>query len=203
VSNPQINLLAAHNEKKFFAILVNQDTRPQTASVTLSQQALGIDAEKVKSITTRSVDGAKKVDLVDGRADLEFAPRELIVVEVDGTQIEIDTHGVLPAPVPGEVPTEVEMEAGEVQVRAAAIAVEPGPWNAFIWCDALPDEAASVTLETNIGGAWKPRTDVDYPFEFSLPMDSPKDLLNFRVRWKNPAGKEFSSQEAKLGAARR
>lgn len=202
VSNPQINLLAAHNEKKFFAILVNQDTRPQTASVTLSQQALGIDAEKVLTVTARRTDGARKVDLIDGRADLEFAPRELIVIEVEGAHIAIDAHRIAPPPAAAQAPTEVELTAGDVQVRAAAIAVEPGPWDAFIWCDALPGTAASVTLETEAAGQWTPQTDAEYPFEFSVPMDSPEKALRFRVRYRNGAGEEFSTPEATLGAIR-
>ena len=195
VSNPQINTLTAHNDSKFLAILTNQDTRPQVASITLSQQALGIDPETTKSVTVRGVGGERQVDLIDGMAEVEFAPRELLVVEVEGARIEIAAHRTMEEPAPGDVPALVEASVGDVKVKAAAIAVAPGPWDAFIWCTANDEQAQSVTLETFVEGTWKAQLDDDYPFEFSVPMSSLEKLLKFRVSWEDSAGKKFSSGE--------
>ncbi|HUV65152.1 MAG TPA: hypothetical protein VMW24_14740, partial [Sedimentisphaerales bacterium] len=107
VSNPQINTLTAHNDKKFLAILTNQDTRPQTAGIYLSRQALGIDPKTIRSVTVRGVDGTRQVELKDGMAELKFKPRELLVVEVEGVRIEIAAHRETAEPAPGNTPAEV------------------------------------------------------------------------------------------------
>jgi hypothetical protein len=201
LSNPQINTLTAHNGNKFMAILANQDTRPQSAAIALSQQALGIDPEQAVSVTVRGVKEAREVKLVDGVAQLDFGPRELLVVEVAGARIDIAAHRVAAEPAAGELPTEVEMKAGGFTVKAAAIAVEDGPWDAFVWCVAAPDKVRSATLETRVDGAWKKQTDELYPFEFRVPLASAVEPLRFRVRLRDAAGAESLSGEALLGAA--
>ena len=201
VSNPQINSLTAHNAKKFFAVLTNQDTQPQSASITLSQQALGIDPKQVTSITVRRLGGAKRVELKDGVAQLEFGPRELLVVEVEGVRIDIPAHRSVGKPAPGKYPTELAVKAGDVTIKGAAIAVAPGPWNAYIWCDATEDQAQSVALQIPQNGAVKSQVDTDYPFEFSVPVSTATEPLRFRVVWKDHSGKEFRSEELTLGSA--
>jgi len=201
ISNPQINTLTAHNDKKFLAILTNQDTHPQTASIRLSQQALGIDPKVINSVTVRSIDGTRQVGLKDGMAELKFKPRELLVVEVEGVQIEIAAHRAPAEPAPGNIPTEVETRAGEITVKAAAIAVAPGPWDAFIWCTAGDGQAKSVTLEAHVDGTWKSQTDSDYPFEFNIPIASSEETLQFRVAWESPSGEKFSTGDLTMGTA--
>jgi hypothetical protein len=201
VSNPQINTLTAHSDNKFLAILTNQDTRPQTANISLSEQALGIDLKTIKSVTVRSVDGARQVGLKEGMAELKFKPRELLVVEVEGARIEIAAHRAPAEPVQGNIPTEVETRAGEVTVKAVAIAVAPGPWDAFIWCTAADGQAKSVTLGTNVDGTWKSQADNDYPFEFNIPMASSEETLQFRIVWESPSGEKFHTGDLTLRTA--
>ena len=202
VDNPQINTLTAHNEKKFLAILTNQDTRPQTTSISLSAQVLGIDPTSIQSVTVRGKADKRRVELKDGTAELAFQPRELLVVEVEGVQIDVDTHGAPAQLVGGDAPSEVEVTAGEVTVKAAAIAVGPGPWDAYFWCTAGEGQARNVTFETCVDGTWQSHTDDDYPFEFNLPMDSGEKSLQFRVRWESAKGEEFSAAESILAVAR-
>lgn len=200
VSNPQINVLTAHNDTKFFAVLTNQDTKPQPAGIYLSQQALGICPETVTSVTIRSVDGARQVELSEGMIELEFGPRQLLVVEVAGTDIAVGSHRPSAAPTTRSGPTELETEAGGVKAKAAAIAVAPEAWDAFVWCIATEDQVQRVTLETKSGESWNAQTDTDYPFEFSLPMRASQHLLLFRLHWESPSGERFSTEELSLNS---
>jgi hypothetical protein len=175
---------------------------PQTASVYISRQTLGIGAKTIRSVTVHGVGRSRQVELKGGTAELKFEPRELLVVEVAGAQIEIAAHRMPPAPAPGDIPTEVEIRAGEITVKAAAIAVAPGPWDAFIWCTAGEEQAASVTLETHVNSSWKSQTDTDYPFEFNVSMASSEEPLRFRVLWESPSGEKFRSENLMTGAAK-
>ncbi len=199
VNNPQINTLAAYNKNKFFAILSNQEKIPQVAELTLSSELLGVDLKTVNSVTVRGVDGTKQVDLINGVVKLDFKARELLVVEVAGTKIDLASHRLAVKRIFGNVPSEVDVKVGKVKVKAAAIAVESGPWNAFIWSSASPDQAAKVIFETYVDGSWKTTEDSRYPFEFSLPMDSPDKLLQFKVRIEGKNGKTVSSGNLVLG----
>jgi hypothetical protein len=199
VSNPQINTLAAYNESKFFAILSNQERIAQVAELTLSAELLGVDLKTMGSVTVRGVDGAKQVDLNNGVVKLDFKARELLVVEVVGTKIDLASHRFAGKRTAGNVPSEVEVKVGSVKVKAAAIAVESASWDAFVWCDATPDQAAKVTFERHVDGGWKATEDSKYPFEFSVPMDSPDKLLQFRVRVQSKDGKTAGTGNLILG----
>jgi len=200
VDNPQINTLAAHNGSKFLAILTNQDRSQQTARISFSAEALGVAPESIRSVVVRSADSDRQVSLQDGVAEIDFKPRELLVVVVDGTNIEIDVHKSWDKPSLRDGLTDIETKAGDVTVKAAAISVAPGPWDAFIWCDAGEDEVASVTFETNVDGTWQSHVDRDYPFEFSLPVHTAAAKLRFRVHGEGPNGDAFRSEEMALAA---
>ena len=200
VDNPQINTLTAHNNKKFLAVLTNQDTHPQTATVSFSPEILGIDPTTLDSVTVRSTAEEHRVALKNGTATLAFQPRELLVVQVDDTKINVAPHCTLPEP-QATHPTELEMPAGDVTVKAAAIAVSPGPWDAYIWCTAADGQARTVTFETRTDGQWQSHTDDDYPFEFNLPMSPDAKSLQFRVHWTDQNGQEFTTPEATLAPA--
>lgn len=205
VSNPQINLLAAHNASKFFAILANQDTREQTTSLSLSQQAIGFDPRKVKAITVRTNEGSQQVELKGGVAQLTLKPRQLVVVEVEDAHIDLAAHHM---PTPGkqtpEAPTQVAMKVEGIEVKATAIATGPliDSWNAYIWCTATEDQAGAVTFEINTDGRWRSHTDTEYPFEFDLPVHNPGAAVKFRVRWTTPAGATVTTDEATLGTVK-
>lgn len=193
VSNPQINTLTAYNENKFFAILTNQERQPNSAEITFSSAMLGLDLAKVKAVTVRGVDGARESELKKGVVRVDLKARELLVVEVAGTTIDVAAHRLPMAQVKENSSAEVMAKAGAITVKAAVVAVEKGPWDAFIWCAAAPDQVKSVTLETKINGVWEAQSDSEYPFEFSVPMAATEDLLHFRVSGESPSGEKFST----------
>ena len=201
VDNVQINALTAHNEKKFLAILTNQDTRKQKTNISLSRQVLGIDPKTTESITVRSVHGTRQVRLKNETAALTFKPRELLVVEVNDVGIEVASHRTQATLGSGVIPTAVETQAGEMAVKAVAIAVAPGPWDAFIWCVADEEQVRNVVLETHVNGMWTSQTDNDYPFEFNIPMAASEETLQFRIVCENVSGETFSTGNLMLGAA--
>jgi hypothetical protein len=133
---------------------------------------------------------------------LTFAPRELLVVEVEGVRIDVDSHDAPPDLLDADTPSEVEMTAGDVTVKAVAIAAGPGSWDAYIWCTAGDGQARSVTFETNVNGDWQSHTDDDYPFEFNMPLNAAQKSLQFRVHWEAPSGDTFSTKESALSVAR-
>jgi hypothetical protein len=199
LSNPQINTLTAYNENRFFAVLTNQERQPNSAEITFSSDMLGIDLKNVKSVTVRGVDGAREIELNQGVARVDLKSREIVVVEVAGTRIDVAAHRLPVDRVTGKIPGEVVAKAGDITVKAAVIAVEQGPWDAFIWCAAGPQQVKSVVLETKINGVWKSQSDSEYPFEFSVAMAASEDSLQFRLSGESPAGDKFSTGTLVVG----
>ncbi|MDD2599262.1 MAG: hypothetical protein PHO37_08570 [Kiritimatiellae bacterium] len=204
LNNPQINTLTACNQRKFFAILCNQDKQAQRAELTLSADLLGVDFKDVTSVTVRGAGSAQQVELINGAVKLDFKPRELLVVEVAGAKIEVATHRVAEPSAATALPSEVNVELGDIKVKAVAIAVGHASWDALVWSDAGPDQTAKVTLHRlGSDGGWKVTDDNTYPFEFSLPMAASDDLLRFKVSVESKDGLTVSTETLTLGVYRK
>ncbi len=199
LSNCQINTLTAYNANKFYAILINQTKISQSAELTLSRDLPGAELQGVQSAALRNSAELKQIELHNGVVKLDFKPRELLVVELAGTKINVAAHHQAPAKIFGNIPSEVDVKLGEIHVKAAAIAVDYGAWDAFVWSSASPDQAEQMRLETYTDGKWVARNDNTYPFEFSTPMTSPDELLRFRVSILSKDGQLRQSGRLVLG----
>lgn len=201
LNNPQINTLTAYNESKFFVILTNQEKMPQSAELAISSDLLGVDLQSIKSITVRSVGETKKVALNNGVVKLDFKARELLVVAVEGTKINLASNRTAVRKTPDNAPFEIDAKLGQLKIKAAAIAADDGAWDAFVWSSATPDQAAKIVLECYFNGQWIAQEKTAYPFEFSVPMDSQAKLLQFRVCVHTKDGQSVSSDTHTLGLA--
>ncbi len=182
VSNPQMNYLTAYNADRFFVVLMNQSTREESTSVYFSQQAIGFDPAAVTTVTRRDADGAgEAIEFEQGMVQVTLPGRGLAVLELDGCHIDIAAHQTPSPSRPGAHPSHLETAAGDIRVKAAAIQTRPGPWDAYIWCNAEPDEAAKVTLHYVVNKQQQTVSDSEYPFEFELPVADGKTPVAFHL----------------------
>ncbi len=68
-----------------------------------------------------------------------------------------------------------------MQIRAAAIQVEPGSWDAYVWSTAGSGELSEVSLTWTAGDKSATIRDNDYPYEFSVPVPAGQTELVFEV----------------------
>jgi hypothetical protein len=202
IDNPQINYLTAHTGNQFFAILMNESSQEEKAAVRFSADALKFDAKTVKTVALIQAGApVATLPLRNETADVVLPPHGLIMLRLDGVKVEVAAHQLFPEPKPSPNPGYVALktDAG-VEVRAAAIQIAPGPWDAYVWCTASPKQARKVTLHFTAGGPWQQLTDSEYPFEFSLPVAQPNAAFRFYAEGETPSGQKFKTQESTIGA---
>lgn len=173
VDNPSINYLLAHTGDKLCVILMNESN---------TDEKVGVEC-----LLTRECKA------------LNVGARKLAVLTFDGVNIKLPEQDKSPSPKHGS--TVVATTLKGVEVRAAAIQVRPGPWDAYVWCTAMPKQARKVTFHYKLDGEWQKTEDAEYPFELSVPVAGVAQALRFRVEGVAADGTAFTSAEAVIGAA--
>ena len=90
----------------------------------------------------------------------------------------------------------------DIEVRAAALQVRPGPWDAYVWCTAKPDRVKKVVFHYQLGGAWQQVEDAEYPFELSVPVPDAQQDFRFHTDLIGADGQAHTTPEAMLAAPR-
>ena len=203
ISNPQLNYLTARSGKQLFLILMNENSLAEKAAVHFSADALKYNPADVKEVAQMG-DGApaQSLPLRNGSVDVAVPSRGLVILRLDGLTVDEPVQRLGAEPKQGPYPgyATVKTEAG-VEVRAAALQVLPGSWDAFVWCTASPEQARKLTLHyATTGSGWQKFEALKYPFEFSVQIREPGAAFRFYLVGETPAGKEFTTKEAVIGA---
>ncbi len=172
LDNPAINYLLAHTGHKLLVILMNENHRPE-------------------KVTVECLIGRKR------RLTRTVPARALTVLTFDRVNIPLPARDDSPSPRPGSVTVATTLKG--VEARGAAIQVKPGPWDAYLWCTALPKQARRVTFHYQLDGEWRKTEDAEYPFEITVPVSDATKPLRFRVEGVAADGSTFDSAETVLG----
>lgn len=92
---------------------------------------------------------------------------------------------------PGSINVEL---AKDMRLRAAAIQIEPGPWDGFVWSNAASGSHKEITLHWQAGKQSGTIKDTDYPYEFSVPVPAGETRLMFRTSGVTADGNTFESK---------
>ena len=205
IDNPQLNYLTARSGKQLFLILMNENSLEEKAIIRFSANALKFNPEDVKEVAQiREGTAAQSLPLRGGSVHVAVPTRGLVILRLDGLKVDEPVQHLAAKPKAGPNPgyVTVKTDVG-VEVRAAALQVLPGSWDAYVWCTASPQQARKLTLHYTTSNDWekfKPLQILEYPFEFSVPVRDPGAAFRFYLVGETPDGKEFTTKEAVIGA---
>ena len=199
LDNPQINFLTAHSRTKFYTILMNENREAETVTVTF--QSAKISGTSGKFTNARILTGkGGELPLVGNAAKITVAPRGLVVLAVDGLEIDVPAHRIYPQPKPSAYPGFVKTTGeGGIEVRAAAIQIEPGPWQAYVWSTAESRGLKEISLTWTIGTKTGTLKNLEYPYEFSIPVPGVETDFRFHTSGIKADGTTFTTAETTIG----
>lgn len=201
LDNPQINYLAAHNGKSFFLILMNENSAKE--SVRIKFNPASINGGKTGFTKARNlVAGNSEIALTDNAATVQLEPLGWTALAVDGLSIDVPAHRVPPPPKPSAEPGSVTVEIeNNMHLRAAAIQMEPGLWDAFVWSTAASGSLKEITLDWQAGNQTGTIKDVDYPYEFSVPVPNGETRFTFKTSGIKTDGTTFQTEPKSIGVS--
>jgi hypothetical protein len=201
LDNPQLNYLTAHNGNSFFVILMNQSHQAESGKLTLN--AAQITGDKTKGFGALRVlsGGKERIPLADGHAKISVPARGLSVLAVDGLNISIPAHRKHAEPAAAQQPGIVSVDQDGMRFKGAAIQVEPGWWDAYIWSEAGYGAFKKLTLNWKHAGRTGSLTSTAYPYEFSVPVHDGQQELSFVIKGVTAKGSSFRTAERRIGVA--
>jgi len=201
LDNSQINYLTAHNRNKFFVILTNQSHRTETVSIVFKPENISkgsANFSKMKVISGES----KEIMLSNNKGDVTLAPRGIVVLEVDGLNIDVVAHRSYALPEKSTYQGTAKTEIGkDLEIRAAAIQVEPGTWDAYVWSNAASESLKEINLTWTVGNRTESIKDIDYPYEFSVPVLNGEKSFRFTISGIRADNTTYKSNELTIGVA--
>lgn len=201
LNNSQINYLTAHTKDKFFVILMNESSESEKVEITFQPKNIckqSSNFNKAKIISEKS----GELLLTNNAGALVIEPRGFRILQVDGLNIDVAAHKTYPQPVSSKHPATVQASIGNgVEVCATAIQVEPGSWNAYIWSNSESNSLKEINLNWTIGNQTGTVKDVDYPYEFSVPVQNGTTSFKFTTSGIRSDGSTFSTTEMMVGVS--
>jgi hypothetical protein len=224
LDNPAINYLLAHTGGRLCVILMNENHADESLTVEFLLDHHGgaqltaeppVAVEYARRRATLTIGSRQLVVLtLDGvniplpagagcGSPIPHPPRPLGHQESETRTV--DRSGEVGRPSPSALPTPgsvvVATTLKDVEVRAAAIQARPGPWDAYLWCTALPSQARKLTFYYQLDGPWREVDDAEYPFQLTVPIADAGTPVRFRVTGVAADGAPFTSPEATLGGS--
>jgi hypothetical protein len=202
LDNPAINYLLAHTADKLCVVLMNENASAEKVGVEFLPAKLGLAAGAASQLTATTAEGViVPVQCDKLHAALEVPARGLVVLTLSGVNVNIVAHQLAPAPQIASAPVVVvPTSLKDVEVRAAAIQIRPGPWDGYAWCTAKPDRVKKVVFHYQLGGDWKQVEDAEYPFELSVPVADGAQPVRLRADIIGVNGQTTTTPEAALAA---
>jgi hypothetical protein len=201
LDNPQINYLMAHTQDSFFLIMMNESPEPEHVNVTFQPANI---AEGVKRFASAKIiaGGKGKVPLSNNRGNIKIPARAMTVMAIENLDIHVSAHQVYAEPTPSVHPGFIKVNGDRsMEIRAAAIQIKPGPWQAYVWSTADSGSLKEISLTYTIGSKTGIIKDTDYPYEFSVPVPAGRKAFRFRIQGIKTDSNSFHTQDNTIGVA--
>ena len=78
----------------------------------------------------------------------------------------------------------------------------PGAWQAYVYSTAESKTLEKITLKWKAGKIKGTVVDVDYPYEFSVPVEAGEDSFSFTVESVKKDGQFVKTNEMVIGVGR-
>lgn len=201
LDNPQINYLTAHNGKSFFLIMMNESSGREVVKVRF--HPTNIMDGKAEFSKARRIGGRNEViQLSDNTTSVQLEPRGWTVLAVDDLLIDVPAHHVQPTPKPSVEPGSISIDVDkDMKIQSAAIQILPGPWDAYVWSSAGSGTLKEIRLEWTIGNQTGTIMDMDYPYEFSVPVPAGETRFTFKTSGIKADGTTFQSKTTSIGVS--
>lgn len=202
LNNSQINYLTAHTKDKFFVIMMNESSKPEKVEFTFQPKNISKGTSNFSKAQIL-LEKYGELKLTNNTGQLVIEPRGFKIIEVDGLDIEVSVHKSYPQPpLQSKCPAIVKASLGNgVEIFATSIQVEPGSWSAYIWSNAESNSLKEINLNWNIGNETGTIKDMDYPYEFSVPVMNGNTVFKFSTNGVKSDNSSFSTKQISVEVA--
>lgn len=197
----QFNYLTAHDNRRLFIVLMNEDKSAHIGRVRADAALLGVASLAGKTVSLLDAAGRELTTMTcngEQVAEVEVPARDLRVLIVQDVAPQVATHQLRLPVQPGSGVVSVSTTCPKLEgkkpvfVHGAPIQVMPGRWSAYVWLDACREQVRKATLRYSVdGGQTHQEQSCDrYPYEFTV-SSLEATQLDFEITGKDWEGAPF------------
>jgi hypothetical protein len=200
VKNPAFNYLTGHNEKNFHVVLMNQSREAARTVLTIDKKNVLGGRDNCRA---EVIGGEGRLLSVQGnRIEVELPARGLLALKIPDVNISVPAHRQFAGEPQGSGPTKLAMTQDGLEVRAAALQIEPESWNAYVWSTADDGLLRKLAIDwTSSDGRKGTASSAEYPYELSIPVPLGNATLSFSCTATTKDGSEIHFSEKTLTPA--
>jgi hypothetical protein len=187
LDNKNIDEVLAHSEGTLYVTLINQVNEAQHVQVHLDPHVLGALEKVARARTWVDNKKGKALAVNKGMIGVDLPAGGLVTLAVDGLQIHVSTHAVVPPSVL-PLPTTSGMETKSVEgstLQAVANFISVPPFRSrelYVYVRANRAQCSGATLIYKDGAEAEKQLTVDgFPCEFSVPLPATNATVQWRV----------------------
>lgn len=191
-----LNHLLGVGENDFYVVLMNTENQNINEKIRLNPELIGWVKGQNYRVKVLSKEGAASA-FVNGQTTVQVPAGGLVALKIEGLKVEVPLFSQLAKPLTS-TPSQgfVRDETSDNgTLTAMLINTFPQFSDAYIYTTQTDKELKSVQLTYRIdGGKWQTKTDLYYPFEFSIHLNNPQSKLEFTVKSTDLQGIEKESK---------
>jgi hypothetical protein len=182
--NIQVNFLTAYGNNRFYIALMNQSDTPVETKLSLNPDIVPVDFNRCYRIRTWQENSTgPELRMCGGEVAVPVAAKGITALAVDGLTVMTRFQSKI-----------FDQSAGPLSATSYSISQTPlgtvtGMWlrfgksadSAYVWLSASDSDLREVRLHYKEGMAWIEVVDREYPFEFSVPLNSSQPCFEYWV----------------------
>jgi hypothetical protein len=195
-----VDVVLAHGDRKFHAVLLNQVKEPQRVRVCFDEKVLGRSVEGA-ALTVR-MDNQPAPDLIikNGVAELTLKPLGIAALMLEDVKIDVATHRFTPPdrmPLP-TAPARLRLPFAETKLEAvgSVLQVPPFEWrDLYVYVTASIDDCKTARLRYRVGDGPEQRVEKhEFPWEFSVRVTDLKAPITWQMEVETTDGRSITAK---------
>ncbi|GAB4000463.1 hypothetical protein GCM10028807_53520 [Spirosoma daeguense] len=198
VSDIALNHVFGVGANDLYVVLMNTANQPVTSTLRLQPDLIPWNKGQTYKLTVYQNDGTStEGSMTDGKLSVNVASQGLIALKIHGLKVDVPLQKAASvggnATSPQQAFSRKETTTTLGTVTGMLFNLVPQFSDAYIFTDATEKTLKQVTLRYRLGNEeWKTIEDTRYPYEFSIHLNDPKQVLEYKLEGIGLDGKSVT-----------
>lgn len=198
--NIQINYLCGRGNGNLYFSFLNQSDKDEKAKITLNPDIVPVEWSKTYKVRVWNGDQLSETTLKNGEIYIEVKAGDIISIAIEDIPSMTRYQNLVfdPSSKPLSEKSYKEVATPFGKLTGMILSMGKTLSSGYVWLQADEKILKQATIHYKTGNDWKSITDIQYPFEFSIPLEDEGKVLQFWVEGKSTAGEKVRGPQVVL-----
>ncbi len=193
----QVNYVSGYGNGNLYLALMNQSDESIEPVVSLQPDLVPVDEGKIYKVRMWDKEGKLTFgSMQDARLKTSIPPKGLVAVAVEGLEVlpKFQKKFFSREAVAWNSKSHLQGTTPFGKATGMIISMGAGLVHAYVWLEADESVLQKAVLYYKMDQEWRSMEDVQFPFEYSIPLDDSSEVIQFRLEGMTPEGRPVKSE---------